>query len=689
MDNRSGALRWWIPLILLLLLAFSLRVWQLPHVPPGLTHDEASNGHDAAAILRGVHRLYFPVGYGHEPLYNYSVALTTLLLGQSIFTLRLTTVFWGMAQCVLAVALARRWWGRPGALVTAAIYAASFWSLMLARIGLRAPALPALLTASVLAYDHAIAPQSGAPPQRSRHRWPAYLAAGLLLGASFYTYMASRGMPLLFVTFVIALALLRRPRAANIWRGTLVVVLVALLVGAPLFLYLHAHPALEQRIGQLGHAVTALRAGDWRPLWRNLRDSLPLLISRGDPYWLYNIAGRPGLEPPLVVAFLLGLIVALTKPKDERHLLVLIWLAGGLAPALIAPVEFNLLHAIGAMPAVFLIAARGLLWLRTRVPVLWPQGRRLVPAALAVAGLVALILTVRSTARAYFVTWAENRNVRVAYHHHVVALARYLDDQADHRPAVITTLYPGEHHDAYTVEVALRREDLSLRWTDGRRGLIVPKASTRLFVESQTRPPDALWEAVGPAAEPLVKLAFRDDDIPSEIRGYAWDAPATWRWLANGAQAEVWVQTGDPPPGTAHVTTNTPISYGGAVMLVGYRWLPNDPASPTVRRLLTLWEVTAAVDRELVIFAHLLDAQGGLVTQDDRLDTPSWQWQPGDRFVQLLELSPVPEAPAGRRYVALGLYTRDDITRVPLEPARSMPTGPLTRCLIPLEIVAP
>ena len=64
----------WALLALILCLALALRLWRLDSVPPGLTHDEASNGHDAAAVLRGVRPIYFTVGYGHEPLYPYSVA---------------------------------------------------------------------------------------------------------------------------------------------------------------------------------------------------------------------------------------------------------------------------------------------------------------------------------------------------------------------------------------------------------------------------------------------------------------------------------------------------------------------------------------------------------------------------------------------------------------------------------------
>ena len=43
----------WAWLLLILLAAVALRLWRLDSVPPGLTHDEANNVHDAAAVLDG------------------------------------------------------------------------------------------------------------------------------------------------------------------------------------------------------------------------------------------------------------------------------------------------------------------------------------------------------------------------------------------------------------------------------------------------------------------------------------------------------------------------------------------------------------------------------------------------------------------------------------------------------------
>jgi len=698
---QTKTLHWWAAIVVLLILAFGTRVWNLSSAPPGLTHDEASNGHDSAAILEGEHRIYFPVGYGHEPLYNYSLALTTSLLGQSIFTLRITTVAWAMAQCILTAALARRWWGRQALVVVLAAYCAGFWALMLSRVGLRAPTLPALLAGSVLAYDHAIHPRSG------RRSGPWYTLSGLLLGASLYTYMAGRGMPLLYIIFLIALAIIDRAALRRVWAGTLALLAIALLVSAPLWLYLRANPELEQRIGQLGAAITALGQGQWRPIWTNISAGLPMLFTSADPQWLYNIAGRPGLEPLLAILFIIGLARSLSdlrkgsspaahtdketgvRAAGHRSILLLTWLAGGLAPALLTPVDYNLLHAIAAMPAVMLTVAAGAAAISVR-PAARPDPRhRWLRTIATIIAILAFSATVAGTIHAYFVTWTGNRNVHVAYHHHVVTQGRYLDTQADGRPVVMTSLYPAEVHDPYTMEVTLRRRDLSLRWADGRDALFVPSGETRLLVEEQTQPPAELWTWLSPDLTPLVTLRFREDDIPAVVQGYSWDAPASWERLTGSLSHDVSVQSGDPPPAVAHVATEAPVGFASTVTLTGYQWITGAPApAGTTVDLLTAWEVDATTELDLVIFAHLLAEDGSLVAQDDRMAAPSWQWQPGDRFVHIHRLPLPADLAPGSYAVALGLYDRVTLTRLHIHTEPCCTDPPATRLVLSLEVSA-
>lgn len=657
--NTTSSRHWRVAIAALLLIAWALRLHALPSVPPGLSHDEAANGHDSAAILRGVHRLYFPVGYGREPLYTYSVAAVTALLGQSIFTLRFTSVLWSVATWLLTVALARRWWGRGAALCTGAALALGFWPLMLARVGLRAVTLPPLLAASALAYDHATRART------QRRAWPGYGVAGLCLSLSLYTYMASRGMPLLYLSLLAALGLLDRATLRHVWAGTLAVVVIAGLVSAPLFLYLHAHPELEQRIAQLGGALTAARAGDFAPLWANVTGTLPMLLWRGDPHWIYNVGGRAALEPFIVFGFLVGLGVTLARPRDGRNVFALLWLAGGLAPALITAPDYSTLHAIAALPPTFLLAGRGLAALWQHAP---HRARPWIAGALAAGFLI----TGADATRAYFVTWGQSELVRTLYHHHVVELGRHLETLREPLPVVITSLTPGEFHDPYVIEVTLRRDDLAIHWVDGSGALFYPAEAARLYVESQT--------PLTPELRPDFSVAVLDTVATGNYQGFNWDANTSWATLTSGMARTARIAPGDPPPSAPHEPAVLPLTYGETVTLRGVRLSPEAPPPGDVLTVITAWQVAAPYPEELVLFAHLLSPEGDLIAQVDRLDAPNWQWQPGDRFVQLHRLALPSNLPPGEYALALGFYRRSDSARLGIGETT------ITRAILPFAV---
>ena len=83
--------RAWI--VLILLAAAGLRLVALGDVPPGMTHDEADHGLTALSILDGARALYFPIGYGREPLYDYATAVVMHATGPTILAPRLTSVY--------------------------------------------------------------------------------------------------------------------------------------------------------------------------------------------------------------------------------------------------------------------------------------------------------------------------------------------------------------------------------------------------------------------------------------------------------------------------------------------------------------------------------------------------------------------------------------------------------------------
>ncbi len=678
---RLAPRTFWTGIVALLLVTVALRTAALEAVPPGLTHDEAANGHDAAAILSGDLRLYFSVGYGREPLYQYSVAAVTALLGQSIFTLRVTSVGWSLLTWSLTVALARRWWGQRAALVVGLAMTASFWTLMVARVGLRATTLPPLFTAAILAYDHAMVGPAKRPA------WHAYVAAGFLMGLCFYTYMASRGLPAVFIALVTWMAVRNRPAFRTTGPGTLLLLLTAALTGTPLYLHLRAHPELEYRLTQLSGPLQALGAGDWGPVWHNVARSLPMLGWRGDPLWLYNVGQRPALAPFLVLLFWTGVVAALLRLRDRRNAMVLLWLGAGLTPALITGPEFTVLRAIAAQPAVFLLIGLGVE--RAARWALLRRRSRTLRTGLGFLLVGGMLITGVGTADAYFRRWGQDPDVRGLYLHHVVALGRHLDAAPASSPAVISSLYPGRFHDPYTVEVTARRDDLALRWADGQHALFVPAvAESRLYTNTQAALHPLLAASLRPYLTPATTLSFQPDDFIPAVHGYRWRAAETWVALSGTLAADVQAAPGDPPPAAPHITLRAPLTLAENVTLAGYRIAEPAPGPGGRLTVLTAWKVARPYPAELVLFTHLLDAAGNLVTQQDRLDAPAWQWGAGDRFVQVHTLNLDATLPPGAYALAVGFYTRADMTRLPLtHPQVTDP--PATRLLIPVEIAAP
>ena len=126
-----------------------MRAYRLTEIPPGLTHDEANHGREAIEILDGKLRYYFPLNYGSEPLYSYSVAGVMALIGEHIFALRLVNVIFGLATIATTYIWARWAFDTTTALLTALLIAVSFWPLASSREALRAGMLPFFMVVAV------------------------------------------------------------------------------------------------------------------------------------------------------------------------------------------------------------------------------------------------------------------------------------------------------------------------------------------------------------------------------------------------------------------------------------------------------------------------------------------------------------------------------------------------------------
>ncbi len=217
-------------LLLTLLLAFILRLYNLQNIPNGLFTDEAARGYDAFSISRtgadmfGVWLPLFPRGFDDYTagLYIYLTVPFVFFLDLSHFSTRLASVFIGVLTVAVSYQAIRRPFGRQAGIMGAALIALSPWYVLLSRIGTEwnLLALGPMLTI-VLAYRGL-----------SRPRW--LIAAGAAGGLSLYGYAPVKAfLPLLLLGFVIFYwrELLNQKWAA------LTAALILALLALPLYLF--------------------------------------------------------------------------------------------------------------------------------------------------------------------------------------------------------------------------------------------------------------------------------------------------------------------------------------------------------------------------------------------------------------------------------------------------------------------
>jgi hypothetical protein len=661
-EKQTGFTFW---LLLILLTAVSLRLYHLTTMPPGLTHDEADHGITAVAILNGARDLYFTIGHGREPLFDYATAGMMALLGQKAWVLRGTAVLFSLLLIVAMTAWTRLAFNNRVSLLTAAGLAVGFWPVMAARQGLRSITLPALFALALFFFwrglqklesgDRQLEAHNASVNPRTLHvsRFTShfslftihFLLSGLLLGLTFYTYIPARGLWLLFPALLLVGGVWDRRWLRRAWGGTAVTLLLAAVLAWPLLAYLRANPGAEIRIDELSMPLIAVRQGDFSLLWTNIKGGLSIFTIAGDTTWRYNIPERPLLGPVMGGLFYLGIGVALWRIFRGKGELVgrngrlayaaaLIWLVGGLAPVLITGPELSMTQAMGMQPVVYLLVAvaidGGWQWLMV-------NGQWSMVNWLLVIGTFLLFGgTAVGTARDYFGTWANAPEVRVQYESTMVAVLDYLAGQPVADTAV-STITPGEFHSPAVAALTLPEDVVQPRWFDGRGSLIVPNADEALVVFSGFAPlPEAL--------RPYLATAVLQDTLL--LRSTDADRPV-WVYHVTAAEAVVdWQQW----------LTLQPAQFGEAAALLGYDLSSGEAAAGEAVQLVTVWQVQNAPSG-LRLFTHLVGPDGVPLAQADRLDAPSGSWVAGDWLVQLHELV-VPEGTAVGPYpLTVGLYT--------------------------------
>jgi hypothetical protein len=595
-----------------LLLAGVVRLVALDRVPPGLQHDEVFGGEFAQMVFKGQRPIFFDMNGGNEPFFLYLVTLSLAAFGKNLLALRFPAVAGGMVSIAATIWLARRLFGGRIALVTGLMMAASLWYVLDSRVSLRAIWLPALMT---LAF--------GLLWRWLREgRLPLLLLGSAILGGSLYTYTSAALGVVTVGLFALYLWLARKQRRQAAGLG--LALLLAVMIGAPMFWHIARVPAAKQRVRDLSAELLALKAGNPVPVLVNTGKVLAMFAFTGDPEWRYNVAGRPVFTLPLGLVFYLGLILCLRRWRDERYAFLALWLLVNLGASAVTSSAPSSLRAVGAAPAAYAIASVGLMSSRN-----WARRggwrRLLVPLLVLAVGLDAAC-----SLGSYFLVWPANAKVREVYRGDIASIARYLRHTDWPGPVMISSEFAADL-DRQSFEY-LGMTDRQPMWFDAQHELVL-----------RSQPVLTLFPSNRPVAAPLLPLL---ESAGTQVQVSSRDFMA-WQLVAKPTTAR------SPE---ASVATD----WSGAAMQIESVSLPESVASGSKLPVLITWRVSAQAPggRQITFFAHLRDDQGLLWGQADVLTYPTSDWRIGDEIHQLLNIAVPADMPPGLATVQVGVYER-------------------------------
>jgi 4-amino-4-deoxy-L-arabinose transferase-like glycosyltransferase len=390
---------------LIVLLGAILRFYQLDSIPVGLSGDEGADGLGARRILTGEELpLFIAEDFGEEPMHTYLVALSFAVWGARLWAIRFVSAAIGIVTIPvifwLARELLRQEDGLPSLvpILSAFFLATSYWHIIYSRAGLEVVALPLFSCALIYFLWRGI---------RTGKRW-AFVAAGLILGASLYSYRGARFLPILLTLFFGVWVILSRDFRRRHLVNLVLVALVGAIVCVPLGAYALAHPdiffARELHVSVFNPdwgRGSPLQAFSYAAL-----KTLGMFNFQGDPEFDRNPGRRAVLDPISSLFFIVGLVVVLWRWRRPHRLFIVVWfLIMALPGAFTAEALPHFHRGIGALPPLCLICAFGASWAiqRLETAITWRGARA---ASWAVLCLM-LVATAAFSYRDYFSPWRQ------------------------------------------------------------------------------------------------------------------------------------------------------------------------------------------------------------------------------------------------------------------------------------------
>jgi 4-amino-4-deoxy-L-arabinose transferase-like glycosyltransferase len=341
--------------VLIFALAIFLRTYHFNSIPPGIYVDETNGGLDALYVNEGRDASPFGTGwYGTPNGYIYYMAGMFKLFGANWLSLKLVSLIPAILTVPAVYLLARLMFGPLAGLSAMLLMAVSRWHLSMSRWGWNETAPPLF---QVLSFFFLI---RGLRDRRALD----YTLSGLLMGLSIYTYLSAR----LALATMVLYALYWVFSDPSGWRvslrrsglGLAMSALAFSVAAAPIAITYATDPfSFQNRVSQISIFRDVTDQHSLKPLVQNITDILKFFHQTGDHQGKHNLPDEPMTDPITGLLFAIGLGYAVLGWRDQRRILLLLWLVLGLAGSYLSshhesPQSYR---ALTALPAVVLMAA--------------------------------------------------------------------------------------------------------------------------------------------------------------------------------------------------------------------------------------------------------------------------------------------------------------------------------------------
>lgn len=670
-------------LIGIMALGSFLRTYQVGDVPPGLHYDEAYYALDALNLLTDdTYPIFFEANNGREPLFIYLLALMFRIAGPSQFTLRLTAALLGALTIPGVFFLAKESFAAFGTrfalvagVLSALVLGTLYWHVNYSRIGLRAITMPLAEALVLLLFWRAI---------RTRRRRD-FIWAGVLLGASMYTYLAARLLAPLLVLLLLLVAIEERTFLMRHWTDVAVLFGVALLISLPLWLYFLQHPGLFiYRLSQITLDSAVARGEPQQSFWTNLWRTAGMFMSAGDWGWADNLPGRPVFDTVGIVGFAMWLLIALVHFRKARYIQWPICLALMVVPTLLTNYAPTYTRSIGAVIPCAVLTGLGFaqiwLWLDRRLSASW-SAVGLVGLALVVAAYCGL-----TTFRDYFLIWAQQPEVAESFDEEMLRTARAISDLPAQSSVYVSFDESRSYHaslDFFMWQGVSSSPDNPaqphLYWHN-RNCLVIP-SETGSGLAYLLPPVGETFLATLQATFPTGETSIPTYSIEGE--------PLFALYCVGGEGASV----GHSP----HPSVETTYTLGDAIRLIGADVTPAGVAAGDTFHVTLYWRPEERVDRGYTIFIQLIGQQHnpagtpvwGQQDEPPCQDTfPTTAWEPGTTVLTRHVVPIAPDAPPGDYWLNVGMYYLPTGKRLSVRGAGGEPIPDNSATLIQLDIAS-